>query len=154
MKPAPLELFDHIDAQICKVLKKYGEPGLRYALGIVFIWFGALKPLGVSPAAGLVARTCPWWDPTWFVPFLGWWEVLIGVCLLYRPAIRIGLFLMAVQMVGTFLPMILLPSVVYQDSIFHLTLEGQYIIKNLVLVTAAMVVGSNVRKECKTLRIF
>jgi len=80
---------------------------------------------------------------------LGWWEVVIGLCLLYRPLIRIALFLMAVQMVGTFLPLILLTQITWGSMPFTLTLEGQYIIKNIVLIGAAMVIGSHVRdKKC------
>jgi uncharacterized membrane protein YkgB len=68
--------------------------------------------------------------------------MIIGICLLYTPLIRIGLFLLALQMPGTFLPLILRPEICFLDFPFNLTLEGQYIIKNLVLIGAAMVVGS------------
>jgi len=137
--------FDKIDKAITKWMKKEGLLYLRYSLAIIFIWFGILKPLGLSPAAPLVAKTVYWASPTWFVPFLGWWEVLIGICFLYKPFIRIAIALMAVQMVGTFLPLILLPQVVYGPLPFTFTLEGQYIVKNLVIIGAALVVGSHVR---------
>jgi len=68
--------------------------------------------------------------------------MIIGICLLYTPLIRIGLFLLALQMPGTFLPLVLRPEICFLDFPFNLTLEGQYIIKNLVLIGAAMVVGS------------
>jgi uncharacterized membrane protein YkgB len=68
--------------------------------------------------------------------------MIIGICLLYTPLIRIGLFLLALQMPGTFLPLILRPEICFVSIPFNLTLEGQYIIKNLVLIGAAMVVGS------------
>jgi len=141
--------FEQLDCVITGWMGKWGIPILQSSLGLIFIWFGILKPLGVSPAAELVARTVYWVDPSWFVPFLGWWEVLIGLCLLYRPLIRVGIFLMALQMVGTFLPLIILPSITWQAP-FVLTMEGQYIIKNLVLIGAAMIIGSHVRdKKCK-----
>jgi len=139
--------FDKVDKAITKWMKKEGLLCLRYSLAIIFIWFGILKPLGLSPAAELVAKTVYWASPTWFVPFLGWWEVLIGVCFLYKPLIRIAIALMAVQMVGTFLPLILLPQIVYGPLPFTFTLEGQYIVKNLVIIGAAMVVGSHVRDK-------
>ena len=69
-------------------------------------------------------------------------EIAIGLCLLYTPFIRAGLFLLALQMPGTFLPLILLPEVCFVNFPFDLTLEGQYIVKNLVLIGAAIVVGS------------
>ena len=65
--------------------------------------------------------------------------------MLYKPLIRLGILLMAPQMVGTFLPLILLPKTVYNGSFFALTLEGQYIVKNLALIGAALVVGSHAR---------
>jgi uncharacterized membrane protein YkgB len=136
-----------IDVHITNYLKKHGINFMRYSLAIVFIWFGALKPFGLSPAGTLVANTVYWFDPTWFVPFLGYWEVAIGLCLLMLPLVRIGLFLMALQMAGTFLPLIILPGVTFVSFPFVLTLEGQYIIKNLVLIGAAMVIGSHVRDK-------
>ena len=65
----------------------------------------------------------------------------IGLCLIVPAFIRAGLFLLALQMPGTFLPLVLLPEVCFQSAPFNLTLEGQYIIKNLVLIGAAMAVG-------------
>lgn len=144
--------WEQLDCDIVYVMNAYGYEFLQISLGVVFIWFGILKPFGLSPASALVAQTVYWVDPAWFIPFLGWWEVLIGACLLYRPLIRAGIFLMALQMIGTFLPLILLPHVVYGGSILQLTLPGQYIVKNLVLIGAAMVIGSRVRdKTCKLL---
>ena len=66
---------------------------------------------------------------------------MIGICLLVPSFIRVGLFLLALQMPGTFLPLILLPEVCFQSVPFNLTIEGQYIVKNLVLIGAAMAVG-------------
>lgn len=137
--------FNRIDERIVSWMKREGVTLLRFSLAVVFIWFGALKVIGTSPANELVARTVYWVSSTWFVPFLGWWEVIIGLCLLYKPLIRFGIFIMAIQMIGTFLPLILLPEVVYNGNIFSLTLEGQYIIKNLVLISAAIVIGSHAR---------
>ena len=131
-----------LDILIISYLNKYSLPVLKFSLGVVFIWFGALKVFGQSPAAEVVARTVYWIDPELFVPFLGLWEMAIGVCLLFTPLIRLGLLLLAVQMPGTFLPLVLLPEICFEKVPFVLTLEGQYIVKNLVLIGAAMVVGS------------
>ncbi len=76
---------------------------------------------------------------------LGVWEVLIGVCLLFRPTIRIALALLFLQMPGTMLPLVILPEVTFTSVPFGLTLEGQYIVKNLALVSAALVVGGTAR---------
>ena len=115
---------------------------LRITLAITFIWFGALKPFGQSPAVELITKTVYWFDPDIFIPILGIWEMLIGICLLFPPLIRVGLGLLALQMPGTFLPLVILPEVCFTSVPFDLTLEGQYIIKNLVLIGAGLVVGS------------
>ena len=80
---------------------------------------------GNSPAQELVERTVYWLPPQVFVPILGWWEVAIGVCLLFRPLIRVGILLLALQMPGTMLPLILLPEVCFTSFPFGLTLEGK-----------------------------
>lgn len=141
------EKFDDIDKQITKFMEKYGTISLRYSLGLVFIWFGILKPFGVSPAQSLVENTVFWFPSEVFVPILGWWEVAIGVGLLFKPLIRVALLLLFIQMPGTFLPLVLLPEVCFTNFPFALTLEGQYIIKNLILISAGLVIGGMVRHD-------
>jgi uncharacterized membrane protein YkgB len=141
------ERIDTLDRRIATWMDRWGVRLLRYSLGLVFVWFGAIKPLGTSPANELVARTVYVVPPDLFVPFLGVWEVAIGLCLIYRPLIRIGIGLMALQMVGTFMPLVLLPHVTFEAFPHAPTLEGQYIVKNLVMISAAIVVGGTVRDE-------
>lgn len=126
-------------------MDRYGLFLLRISLAVIFIWFGLLKPLGISPAEEMVKKTVYWFSPELFVPILGIWEVLIGVFLLFRPLIRGALFLLFLQMPGTMLPLVLLPGACFTQFPIGLTLEGQYIIKNLVLISAAIVVGGTVR---------
>lgn len=125
----------------------YGTRLLRYSLGLVFIWFGALKPLGMSPAAELIGETVYLVPPEVFVPLLGWWEVLVGLCLLYRPLIRVGILLLALMMPGTFLPLVVVPEATWIAFPYAPSMEGQYIFKNLVLISAALVVGGTVSEE-------
>ena len=140
--------FKRIDKKITQWLRHHGVRTLRFSIAVIFIWFGALKIFSVSPAGELVARTVYWVNPSWFVPLLGVWEVTIGVCFLFRPLLRLGIALLAPQMLGTFLPLIILQHVVFQNGHFLIpTLEGQYIIKNLIIISAAMVVGATVRKQ-------
>ncbi|MEF8781379.1 MAG: hypothetical protein V5A46_11950, partial [Haloferacaceae archaeon] len=101
------------DRTITDWMNRWSVPMLRVALGIVFVWFGGLKVFGVSPAAELVASTVYLLPAEVFVPVLGVWEVLIGLCLLYRPLIRVGILLLFLQMPGTFLPLVLLPDVAF-----------------------------------------
>ncbi|MCG3123364.1 MAG: hypothetical protein GIKADHBN_01780 [Phycisphaerales bacterium] len=141
-----------IDEQISRWMAAHAIFFLRISLAVVFIWFGALKPLGASPANDLVARTVYWADPSWFLPVLGYWEVLIGVCMLWRPLIRLSIFLLALQMPGTFLPLVLLPDVCFVHVPWAPSLEGQYIIKNLVLIAGAIAVGGTVRARSMPLK--
>ncbi len=138
---------DRLDQRIAGWMRRNGPLLARVALAIVFIWFGILKPLGVSTANELVTRTVYWVDPNWFIPLLGWWEVAIGVCMLIRPLLRLAILLLFLQMPGTFLPLVLLPQVCFVSVPFVPSLEGQYIIKNLVLIAAAIVVGGTVREK-------
>ena len=131
----------NLEQKIANWMYMYGILCLRISLAIVFIWFGILKPFGLSPATELVKKTVYWFSPDIFVPILGWWEVCIGVFLLYRPLIKFAIILLFLQMPGTALPLFLLPEVCFKSFPFVLTLEGQYIIKNLVLISAGLVIG-------------
>jgi uncharacterized membrane protein YphA (DoxX/SURF4 family) len=143
--------LDRLDAAITTTLARIGIPVLRIGLGIVFLWFGFLKFFpGLSPAQDLAERTIH--DLTFGIvgpavslPVLAAWESLIGIGLIAGRFLRAMLFLLAVQMIGTFLPLIFYPSETFTQFPYAPTLEGQYIIKNLVLIGAAIVVGSTVR---------
>ena len=128
-------------------MQKYGFVGLRYSLGIVFFWFGILKPFGVSPASELITNTVFWFSPDWFIPFLGCWEMAIGILLFFRSTVRFALVLLFLQIPGTFLPFLFLPETTFAQFPFGLTLEGQYIIKNFTLIAAAISVGGAVNRE-------
>ena len=136
--------FKRIDIKIACWMNRYSYFLLRISIAVIFIWFGLLKPLGLSPELELIEHTVYWMDPATFVPILGWWEVAIGICLLYRPMIRVALLLLFIQLPGTLLPLIILPDICFNVFPHGLTLEGQYIVKNLFLVNAACVVGSTV----------
>jgi len=143
-----IRTYDELDIFITKFMSKWGITFLRYSLGLIYIWFGILKPFGLSPAQELVENTVYWFDnPKTFVPILGWWEVAIGLTMCIKPLIRVSIFLLFIQMPGTFLPLILLPEICFNNFPFGLTLEGQYIIKNLIIISAALVVGSTVRNK-------
>ena len=73
--------------------------------------------------------------------------MIIGLTMCIKPLIRISILLLFIQMPGTFLPLILLPEVCFTSFPFGLTLEGQYIVKNLIIISAALVVGSTVRSN-------
>ncbi|MGN8224771.1 DoxX family membrane protein [Gracilimonas sp. BCB1] len=140
------EYFDKLDDRITQWMARYGLITLRVGLGIIFFWFGMLKFFpGLSPAEGLVRNTVYFMDPDLFIPILAGWEVLIGLGLIIGKYMRTTLFLLFLQMPGTVLPLFILPEVVWTTFPFGLTLEGQYIVKNLVLVSAGLVLGATVR---------
>ena len=137
---------------VVAALQRWSVPILRVSLGVVFLWFGALKVFGVTPVADLVAATVYWVDPDWFVPLLGVVEMLVGAGLILRRAMRTILAIFLAQMAGTFLVLILLPDVAFQDgNPLKLTVEGEFVIKNLVLLAAGLVVGATVRRDRESL---
>jgi uncharacterized membrane protein YkgB len=143
--------FDVIDTRLTRWMARYGVPLLRISLGVVFVWFGALKFFpGLSPAQDLAARTVERLSfglvgPSVSVPVLALWECVIGLGLLSGWFMRATLLLLAAQMAGTLTPLLLFPVEVFTRIPYAPTLEGQYIIKNAVLISAAIVIGATVR---------
>jgi uncharacterized membrane protein YphA (DoxX/SURF4 family) len=151
MRSQPGSSFDRLDATVTSTLANWSVPVLRMGLGIVFLWFGALKFFpGLSPAQDLATRTIEDLTfgavgPAVSLPVLAAWESVIGLGLISGRFLRATLFLLAVQMIGTLTPLVLYPSETFTRFPYAPNLEGQYIIKNVVLIGAAMVVGSTVR---------
>ena len=138
--------FDRVDRKITSWMAKYGLTILRIGLGIVFFWFGALKLFpGMSPAENLVRDTITFIPADVFRITLAIWEMAIGLGLFFGRFMRLTLLLLFAQMAGAASPLILLPGAVWTSFPFGLTLEGQYIIKNLVLIGAGVVLGGTVR---------
>ena len=149
LHPIPSRLVN-IDIRITRWMARYSLKVLRLGLGIIFVWFGALKLFpGLSPAEDLVRNTIYFVDPNIFLPVLAIWEVLIGLGFLLgfftHKFERLTILLLFLQMPGTALPLILLPEVVWVRFPFVLTLEGQYIIKNLAIIGSALALGATVR---------
>jgi uncharacterized membrane protein YphA (DoxX/SURF4 family) len=138
--------FDRLDRTITNWTAQYGLLIMRLGLGLVFLWFGALKLVpGLSPAEELVRNTIYFVDPDLFLPVLAIWEILIGLGLMFGKFMRITLLLLFLQMPGTALPLLILPEVTWTVFPYGLTLEGQYIVKNLVLIGAGLVLAGTVR---------
>jgi uncharacterized membrane protein YkgB len=138
-------LIARIDSILIPWLRRWSLPVLRVSLGLVFVWFGALKVFGVTPVFDLVASTVYWVDPDWFVPALGVAEILIGIGLVGGWLLRWVLLAFVAQMVGTALVFVTLPEVAFQDgNPLRLTVEGEFVIKNLVLLAAGLVVGATI----------
>src|SRR5918993_4644492 len=146
--PGPL---DSVDARLTQWMARYGVVTLRVTLGIVFFWFGMLKFFpGLSPAQTLAVKTI---DVLAFgllpasvsLVLLALLECAIGLGLISGRFIRLTLLLLAFQMVGAASPLVLFPAEVFTRFPYAPTLEGQYIIKYVVLVSAGLVIGATVR---------
>ncbi len=140
--------IEKIDKEILTKMRYVGEPAARISLFIIFFWFGILKPLGVSAAGPMVIKTVDWMPlltPEQWLAVIGWWEVLIGVFFLFRKTTRLAIALLLLQMTGTFMPLFILPEITFQEGgiPFLPTIEGQYIIKNIIIISAALVIGGN-----------
>lgn len=143
--------FDEVDIRVTGWMARYGIVMLRISLGIIFFWFGVLKFFpGLSPASDLAMRTIDlltfgMMPATLSVPALATLECLIGLGLLFNVFLRATLFLLFFQMLGTVTPVFLFPHEVFTQIPYAPTMEGQYIIKNLVLIGAGLVIGATVR---------
>ena len=146
-----VQLYHRADAAITRLMASYGVLLLRISLGVVFFWFGILKFFpGLSPATELALKTIDVLTNETVphsiaINVLAAWECLIGLGLLSGIALRATLFLLFVQMLGTITPVFFFPELVFTRVPYAPTLEGQYIIKNLVLISAGIVIGATVR---------
>jgi uncharacterized membrane protein YkgB len=145
--------FEQIDRSITSWMSKHGLKLLRLSLGIIFFWFGILKFFpGLSPAQDLAKNTI---DVLTFglIPgnvalnILAVWEVLIGIGLITGIYMRVTLLLLFMQLIGTMSPVVIFPELVFTQIPYAPTLEGQYIIKNLIIASAGIVLGATVRKR-------
>jgi uncharacterized membrane protein YphA (DoxX/SURF4 family) len=150
--------IEQLEAAAIVWMARYGTICMRLSLGIIFLWFGSLKLVpDLSPAEGLAGMTIETLTigivpPEVSVPLLGLFESVIGICLLTRRALRLTIFSLLVHMMGTVLPFVLFPGIVFQAGVLSPTLEGQYIIKNLVIVSGALVVGATLHHRSARVR--
>lgn len=129
------------DRHIGKKVRSHAIQILRVSLGIVFLWFGALKIIGESPVAYLIENTC------FFLPFplsiiaIGIWESLIGICLIFKIFLRSVIVSLWAQMFGIFFCTIFNPALFFNGNPFLLTLEGEFVVKNFVFIAAGIVLA-------------
>jgi uncharacterized membrane protein YphA (DoxX/SURF4 family) len=147
------EILDKLDEGTIKIMRSSSSIAIRLSFGIIFIWFGILKPLYLSPAEGLLKATVVWLpfgSPDNWLIIIGWWEVVIGIFFLFQKTTRLAIILLMAQMVGTFMPLVFLPEITFQsNNVLLPTLEGQYIIKNLIIISAALVLGGEINRQKK-----
>lgn len=141
------ERIVRFDEWLVGFLERHGHRLHRRSLGLSFVWLGLLKPLGHETATSLLAHTVYWGSPETMVLVLGWWEVAIGVTMLFKPTVRVALVLLLLRIPGTLLAFVLLPDVTFVEFPVVPTPEGQYLLKDVVLFFAAMAIGGSIRHE-------
>ena len=144
------KIITKIDQIIARWMRRWSTPAIRISFGIIFIWFGILKLFDVSSAESLLKATVVWLPfgtPEFWLIVIGWWEVVIGVTFLFPRTTKIAIALLFLQMFGTFMPLVVLPELTFQNgNILTPSLEGQYIIKNVMIISAALVLGGKFYK--------
>ncbi|MBT2547210.1 DoxX family protein [Arthrobacter sp. ISL-65] len=139
------------ESRIIRSLRPAALPALRILLGVLFVWFGALKVAGVSPVADIVAGTLPWADLQVLMPGLGVAEVLLGTALVAGIVLRLALPVLAAHLCGTFLTFLMLPGLMFTDNNpLLLTTAGEFVMKNLVLIGAALVLAVHAPAKART----
>jgi putative oxidoreductase len=150
--------FLHLENQIHHQLVAHSIAALRIAVGLVFLGFGVLKFFpGVSPAEDITRATT-------HILFLGLGpggaamvmiatlECVIGVCLLANRGMRLAIWLLAIEFVGILSPLVLLPGRLFAGPHHAPTLEGQYVLKDIILVAAALVIAAGSFRGGKLVR--
>jgi len=133
-------LYGRLDNMLTGVLRPVTLPAMRVLLGLLFMWFGALKVLGRSPVGELVSGTLPWADPHLTVLVLGTVEFVLGAGLVTGVAVRLVLPLLVAHLCGTFLTFVMLPQLMFHGhNPLLLTESGEFVTKNLVLIAATLV---------------
>ena len=135
-------LLLELDNLLLTSLRRWSITALRLALGSVFLWFGALKIFGNSPVTSLIRETYTFLPVGIFIFILGVWEVFIGIGIILKRVLRCVLVLLCLHLVGTFTAVWFKPSLFFAQGFpFGLTIDGEFVIKNLVLIAAALVIA-------------
>ncbi len=138
--------ISEIDTKLINFFRRISMPVARFGLFVVFFYFGLLKVLGLSPASGLVQNlfehTIPWMAFSTFLVLFGLFECLIGILFILPKMERVVIPLLFLHMITTFMPLFVLPEVTWSGFLVP-TLEGQYIIKNLVIIAAAVCIAAH-----------
>ena len=137
---APTFSASHIETRAHLYARLEGPHLLRMTIGIVFLWFGALKLLGRSPADHIVHAMLPFIPQSMVVRVVGCYECVLGIGLIMGRFMKLTLSMFWLQVLLTLSLMVLQPKLVFQNSIPpFLTMEGEFVVKNIVLLAAGVV---------------
>ncbi|CAG5075041.1 hypothetical protein DYBT9623_05557 [Dyadobacter sp. CECT 9623] len=146
--PNLFDRFEKLDSNINKWLVANSINILRFSMGLVFVGFGVLKFFNnISPIQSLATRTTNALTLGVFqghgaMVFVATLECIIGLCFLSGMFLRVGVWLLALQMVGAMSPLLLYPAELFPGPVHSPTLEAQHIIKDIILIAAGMVIAS------------
>lgn len=146
------KFLEKIDSRLINTFRICSIPFARFALFTVFFWFGILKIIGTSPANPMVAdlmhATLPFMTWEIFIVLFSIYEVIIGISFIIPRFERIAIALLIPHIIMTSLPLIFLPAMTWQGFLTP-TLEGQYIIKNLLIIAVAMGIAAHAHPFAK-----
>lgn len=137
-----MSFFSDQDNKIINFMRKYGENVEILLLGTYFLWFGLIKVLGGKSASSIIAQSIYWIEPSIGVFLLGSWEVLIGIGFLIKKLHRFAILLLIIRVPGVLLALIYHRDECFPNGFLEPSIQGQYLIKELTLVGAALVIGS------------
>lgn len=148
-------MITKLDLRLIRFFQKTYIPVARFSIFLIFFWFGLLKLLDLSPASplaiALTERTVgsTYFDALFYV--LAIVECVIGALFLFPKATRIVIPLLLFHMVLVCSPLVLVPDMVWQQFGVP-SLEGQYIIKNAVVVAVAIGIAASTRPFMKEVK--
>jgi uncharacterized membrane protein YphA (DoxX/SURF4 family) len=144
-RAATASALEQVEDRAVRWLAQHSLTLLRLSIGLVFVWFGALKLVpGLSPAEPLI-RSAMWFMPLdLFIPVVSILEIVIGLGFITGRYPRVTILLLLMQMAGAMSPVILSPDRIWAVFPFVWTLEGQYVFKDIILVSAGLVIGATV----------
>jgi hypothetical protein len=157
LTPRLSDVIDAWEGVIHRWVMRYSMTALRVSLGLVALGFGVLKYFpGVSPAQDLIltlARTVTFGLVPAVVPYsvvmvaVATMECVIGVGLIVGRKLRTVVYLTALWVMGILSPLVVLPGRLFSGPYHAPTLEGQYVIKDIILLAAVMVIATMVRRQ-------
>ncbi|MFN3556052.1 MAG: DoxX family membrane protein [Bacteroidales bacterium] len=141
-----MDKFKIIEDRIIDWMSINGIYLLRISMGIIFFWFGFQKFFpNISSAEDIATRTIDVLSfgivqAPYSMPILATWETLIGLGFITGKFMRATTVLLYAQMAGTIFPLFIFPEETFHMVPLVPTLEGQYILKNAIFITASMVI--------------
>jgi uncharacterized membrane protein YkgB len=137
-----------VEVRVSEELRQVSLPLLRGAFGVVFVWFGALKVLGVTPVGDFLAGTLPWFDRAWLIPAVGLLEVAIGLGMFLDRFLVLVCAVVVGHLLGTFLSLVMRSDAAFQHgNPFLLATDGEFVVKNVVFIAAALVLASRFDRQ-------